>query len=160
MHDLRADRAGLHGAEEIVRHDIMTTEPGSETFCAHCGEPIDEPTGFVFEERKPCQSCGSRNRNYSLKLEGSVSLHGQLRGKAINSQSKKPFSEIIVGSELYKKFGRLVHKYRLIDRRNNRYVEKIVDPVTGKTIHEVEEPLSSHQGHGSDKAKNNKGRVN
>ena len=41
---------------------------------------------------------------------------------------------------------------RLIDRKNNRYVESVIARGTGEIIHHRDEPLSDHKGHGSDKA--------
>ncbi|MBN9547240.1 MAG: hypothetical protein J0I19_17375 [Alphaproteobacteria bacterium] len=40
---------------------------------------------------------------------------------------------------------------RLIDKHNNRYVEKVTARNSGEIIHECDEPLSDHKGHGSDK---------
>ena len=40
---------------------------------------------------------------------------------------------------------------RVYDRDNDRYKEKVVDCKTGELIHEDEEKLSEHRGHGSDK---------
>lgn len=40
-----------------------------------------------------------------------------------------------------------------IDRENNRYREIIRDPDTGHVIHEVDEPLDEHRGHGCAKRK-------
>jgi len=45
-------------------------------------------------------------------------------------------------------------KERVIDRDNDVYKEKVVDPKTGETIHHCEEKLSEHYGHGSDKKSN------
>ena len=45
----------------------------------------------------------------------------------------------------------MIHKERLIDRKNNRYREVVKDMKTGDVIHEVDEPLSQHTGHGSAK---------
>ena len=42
---------------------------------------------------------------------------------------------------------------RHIDRDNDHYHEKVTDPETGEIIHESDEPLSEHQGHGSAKTK-------
>ena len=42
---------------------------------------------------------------------------------------------------------------RCIDKDNNHYKEIVVDPETGEIIHQCEEPLSEHRGHGSDKKK-------
>lgn len=37
----------------------------------------------------------------------------------------------------------------MIDRENDRYFERVVDPETGKVLRICEEPLSQHQGHGT-----------
>lgn len=44
-----------------------------------------------------------------------------------------------------------MEKVRLIDKDANRYFEKVTDPDTGQVLHECNEPLSEHRGHGSDK---------
>ncbi len=43
-----------------------------------------------------------------------------------------------------------------IDRRNDSYREIVKDKPTGKILHEREEPLSKHIGHGSAKYKKSK----
>ena len=40
---------------------------------------------------------------------------------------------------------------RLVDRRDDRYVEQLSDPQTERIIRYVNEPLSKHQGHGDAK---------
>jgi len=47
--------------------------------------------------------------------------------------------------------GKPVRKVRVIDREKDTYLERICDKKTGKVIHESIEPLSDHEGHGSDK---------
>jgi len=49
--------------------------------------------------------------------------------------------------------GRWVKKERRIDRASDRYVERVTDPVTGEIVHECDELLSEHRGHGSVKPK-------
>jgi hypothetical protein len=44
-------------------------------------------------------------------------------------------------------------KCALVDRQNDRYLERVWDPESGDIIHECEEPLTQHAGHGSAKAK-------
>jgi hypothetical protein len=44
----------------------------------------------------------------------------------------------------------------VIDRANDYYHEKDVDKDSEEVIHECEEPLSQHFGHGSAKPKKNK----
>ena len=44
-----------------------------------------------------------------------------------------------------------MHRDLVIDRDNDRYVERIVDSKTAAVIHECKEPLSRHRGHGTAK---------
>jgi len=53
-----------------------------------------------------------------------------------------------IGDELYRATGRWHRLRRLFDRRHDRYVEHIEDAETGELVKHVEEPLSSHVGHG------------
>jgi hypothetical protein len=39
--------------------------------------------------------------------------------------------------------------HRIVDRQNDRYFEQVRDIETREVIHEVDEPLSEHRGHGS-----------
>ena len=45
---------------------------------------------------------------------------------------------------------KMVHRVRVIDRDNDKYFERITDYQSSEVIHECEEPLSQHIGHGSD----------
>lgn len=67
---------------------------------------------------------------------------------------KKPFYELFQGADFRADNGRWIQKIRLFDRRNDRYVEHVVDEETGEVYRDVDEPLSSHLGHGSDKPAN------
>lgn len=49
--------------------------------------------------------------------------------------------------------GRLVNKYRLIDKDSNQYEEHVIESKTGKKIRWCKEPLSEHRGRGSAKGK-------
>jgi hypothetical protein len=42
---------------------------------------------------------------------------------------------------------------RVIDRLANWYHERVTDPTTGAVVHECDEPLTQHRGHGSAKPK-------
>jgi hypothetical protein len=42
---------------------------------------------------------------------------------------------------------------RIIDREKDLYKEVVKDPDTGEIVHECEEPLSQHIGHGTAKCK-------
>lgn len=62
-----------------------------------------------------------------------------------------PHLEQVVGDDLHRDSGRWMRLERIIDREEDRYVERITDPETGQAIKEVEEPLREHRRHGSDK---------
>jgi len=57
------------------------------------------------------------------------------------------------GADFSHSKGRMMEKVRIIDKDNDRYFEKIVDPVTGEIVHLCDEALSAHWGHGSAKKK-------
>lgn len=51
--------------------------------------------------------------------------------------------------------GRWRRVERLIDKDDDKYVEKVTDVDTGEIVHECCERLRDHQGHGSAKFKSN-----
>jgi len=63
----------------------------------------------------------------------------------------RPRIEFVEGDDLHRDFGRWMKLSRQIDRENDRYRETVVDPKTGRVVHECDEPLSEHRGHGSAK---------
>jgi hypothetical protein len=67
-------------------------------------------------------------------------------------QKKSPV-ESIKGDVYSVAKGKMVRIHRMIDRRRNLYYEKVHDPDTRDVLHEDEEPLSEHRGHGSAKRK-------
>jgi len=62
----------------------------------------------------------------------------------------RPIAEGFNGWEQRKSVGDQVRKVRLIDRENDRYIER-VETEQGEVIHETDHPLSEHRGHGSAK---------
>lgn len=64
----------------------------------------------------------------------------------------KPSFEHVVGPEPSAS-GRLVIKERIVDKQSDSYFERIADMETREIIHECEEPLSEHRGHGDAKKK-------
>ena len=66
-------------------------------------------------------------------------------------KQKKTRIEEQIGDEWSKGRQKMVRKDRLIDRKNDRYKETIVDPDTNEVIHHCDEPLCQHTGHGSAK---------
>lgn len=73
------------------------------------------------------------------------------RGRHAGTGWNKWFIKSFTGADWSHSLQRFVEKIRILDRDNNRYVEKVVDPETGEVLRDVEEPLSEHQGRGSAK---------
>jgi hypothetical protein len=86
-------------------------------------------------------------RLFQTTMRASVGM--RVTGKELGR--KKPFVEVRAEPSKSIKLGRNVHHERLIDRRNNRYAEKVTDPKTTDVLHECDEPLSQHRGQGSAK---------
>ena len=57
------------------------------------------------------------------------------------------------GYDFFRRERKWVRKEQVINRREDHYREVVTDPETGEVIHHCDEPLSEHQGHGSDKSK-------
>ena len=51
----------------------------------------------------------------------------------------------------------MMRLHRIIDRRHNRYYEKVHDPESREVIREVDEPLTDHQGRGDAKRRRQDG---
>ena len=59
--------------------------------------------------------------------------------------------EEVDGHDWSESLGRWVKKQRVIDRKNNRYYELVIDEETGDVLRECEQPLKEHTGRGSAK---------
>jgi hypothetical protein len=101
-----------------------------------------------------CPKCQSTQITIYITIEDKIKVRDQVRGKAKDdkfSGKRKIRGEFIVGSETRGSDGKWVHKERIIDKENNRYKEVVIDEETGEIIHECDEPLKKHQGHGTAK---------
>ncbi len=121
--------------------------------CQDCGEVLNEPTDTPVDERNPCPKCGSKARHVEIVVSETVEVHEKLGIKARHGTTDKPFLESISGDDLHRKSGKWVSLERVIDRENDRYKETVTDPATGEIIHQCQESLSQHQGHGSARKK-------
>lgn len=114
--------------------------------CDGCGE-------LRMEEIKECPACGSVYHTVFLKVKDdvSISIHEQVKGKVKEAGTKKPVKEFVYGDEKQKSTDTWVNKTRIIDRKNNDYLEIVKDNETGAIIHECNESLTDHINHGSAK---------
>ncbi len=98
---------------------------------------------------------GRKNKDHTVtppsgKLELTTNDLGILERKW--TPAKKNFVvEEVVGSDWSFKYEKFAKFQRIIDKGNDRYFKRIVDPDTGEVIADVDKRLSEHQGRGSAK---------
>ncbi len=122
--------------------------------CASCGYKPNEQKNFSEYEHLPCPKCSSQCWNLVLIQSDTLEVKDRHKMKlkgVERATSGRAARELIQGHDLYRKTGKWNYLYRLIDRKNDCYHERITDPRTGKTIRECLEPLSKHIHRGSAK---------
>ena len=115
--------------------------------CAGCGAPTLETPS---QTRTPCPQCGSTARQFNVEITEELKLREGLKFKHKNPEGKT-LAEGLSGDDLHRKSGKWMKKERLIDRAKDHYKEVVTDPDTGSVVHQCDEPLSQHRGHGSAK---------
>jgi hypothetical protein len=132
----------------------MAEDGLNSAVCSSCGYIYPNPKllgSQSSDERTPCPVCKSKAVTFQVQLADTVTLHDTLGLKFKQPGEKKPVVEIKTGDDLHRKSGRWMKLDRRIDRKGNRYTEKVVDPKTGEVTHHCDEPLTDHRGHGSAK---------
>ena len=120
--------------------------------CSNCGSVLDEtPAEAAGGPRTPCPACGSEKRTVCVSLVDAVEVHDSVKYKGKRPGVKKALFEGRAGDDLTRTTGKWADRSVLVDRENNKYVERVVEKETGKVLHECEEPLDQHTGHGSAK---------
>ena len=130
----------------------MTDQAQWVAACTACGEQIGAGTTPV-PELPACPACGTDAPIVSLSVHevGHIEVVESTRivGRHGEVGQVRPYLEHRNGADWSHALQRFVYKVRILDRDNDRYVEKVVDPETGDVLRDVEEPLSEHQGRGS-----------
>jgi hypothetical protein len=119
--------------------------------CSGCGAVVaalPDP-----QSRVPCAACCSTARVIEVSISDSLEFHDSIAFKQKRPGYKKAIAEGVSGDSFFRTAVKWVHLERLIDRLSNHYREKVTDPKTGEVIHECDEPLDQHTGHGSAKPK-------
>src|SRR3990172_11099705 len=127
----------------------MTVETGGVE-CTSCGQSLpdarpDDPA----EGSPPCPACGSMSRLVKVYLHDEVTFHTDLvlkkRTPGFKSGGRsRPAQEQWSGDE-QSADGIWRDRQRVVDRENNRYVERITDP-KGTVIRGRDEPPHPHPG--------------
>jgi predicted RNA-binding Zn-ribbon protein involved in translation (DUF1610 family) len=133
--------------------DVIDTKIVS---CVSCGNLIDESLDASLAVRTPCPSCGSLSRRFEANVVESIAIREKWGMKLKALGTGKPVFESVSGSDYHRNTGQWNQIERVIDRGNDWYEEKIVNPETGDVIHHCAEKLSNHTGHGSAKANLNR----
>jgi hypothetical protein len=66
-----------------------------------------------------------------------------------NRTTGRAVVDVRSGDSWSRRLQRWMRLERRVDRAANRYTERLTDPRSGEVVHERDEPLSDHQGHGS-----------
>jgi hypothetical protein len=84
----------------------------------------------------------------------SIEVKTSMGTKAKSPGEKRPFLESVGGSfPRGDSAGKWVQKTQVVDRRNNRYIKRVVDEETGEVLRDVDYPLTDHVSHGDARPK-------
>ncbi len=125
-------------------------EPNRTVSCSGCGTSVPEP--LRIEDREPCPTCGSMARTFAVTLTDSAEVHDGLGYTARHGDvgKVKPFREAYSGLDYHRDSKEWREVYRVVDRENDSYTERIRD-AAGNVVRDVGEPLSQHRGRGAAK---------
>lgn len=136
----------------------MNDEITIAVICIDCNASLPSEWAHQATPENVCHRCGSvmKTINMSIVENAKLEMHDSMRAKAKNitqSAKKNPRVDVFAGDELRKSDNKWMKKERVIDKDKDLYREILKDPITGKIVHQKEEPLSQHSGHGSAKFK-------
>lgn len=111
--------------------------------CNQCGEPTVDDGNIP---RVPCLNCGSTSRRFDEHIRETACAEEFMRIRADHRNGGPNIvRKVYAGDDLHRKTGRWSGFYRLIDKANNQYEERIWDRETGKMLMEKSEKLTDHQ---------------
>jgi hypothetical protein len=111
--------------------------------CALCEYPFGTRGQ---DDMRPCPRCGitqRTNANYR------ITVHVRSPGRAEGHRHKDFKREWRISRSISRDTGHVVGELRVIDRRENTYLKRMVDTVTGEVVYEREQPLGEHRNRGS-----------
>ena len=121
-------------------------------WCGGCGRQLEEPSTPA-GKRIACPDCGSQSRKFGVEFASVAEVEASVKGKARSGEACKPGGRpwlwTMSGPSWSHDRQKWMHREKTENRRDNQYTEVVWDPDTGEIIHECEEPLRDHQGHGS-----------
>ena len=117
--------------------------------CANCSQHLAPSIG---DNRTLCPRCGSKTRTIHLQLNAAVKMSSGLRGIAFSLGSKSKWFVKLISEPVWQ-YTRSVwgHRLKMEDKRNNKYIEEIVNTQSGEVLYKCKGKLTDHSGHGSAK---------
>lgn len=115
-----------------------------KTTCSDCGYELSELTCI-------CPKCASKKKTFHLSVHEKVTVREGIGMKVKRLGEKKPYFESLNIPSLFVRMNKIVNRIRIIDRENDRYKEVVSHYDDGEIIHQYDEKLSDHKGHGSAK---------
>ena len=126
-------------------------------WCGRCGKQLDQSPSTPVDERISCPDCGSKDRKFGVVVTSEVKVSSGIRAKARSGEAGKlggkPWLRMLSEPSWSYRYNKWMELLKVEDRRNDRYTEVVRDPDTGEIVHECDEPLSEHRGHGSARQK-------
>lgn len=133
----------------------MTVEQ-SGPFCGKCDRNRTDDGISITLPRPQCPDCGATSLSYKVKVAAGVTAHTSLGLKNRRPNESKPTIELKQGASYNRDNRRWLEVEQIVDRQNNRYKKKIMDPHTGEILRDDDGKLSDHQGFGDAKYKKKK----
>ncbi len=124
---------------------------GPTVKCGDCGKALDEVPNLPPQERFLCPGCSCESRALEITVSDTITVTVRERRNILGRRPgfRRPSLEMLGGDAFNRRLGKYVKHERVIDREKNWYKERVTDPDTGQVLHECEEPLTEHRGHGS-----------
>lgn len=119
--------------------------------CGSCGASLPGAGTAGLGTKTSCHVCGSTTRTIGVELEAQVQVRDSLKALQKRPGIKRPLVELFSGWDLRRSVGDFVKKIRRLDRAADRYQEH-VETEGGEVLRSVDEKLTEHIGHGSDRA--------
>lgn len=103
-------------------------------------------------QRLVCPECGATTSTVQHELVAEVKSFSGLRGIAYACRSKSKWFVKLISEPVWQYTLKIwAHRFKMEDKKNDRYVEHVVNSQTGEVLHSCDEKLTQHQGHGSAK---------
>jgi hypothetical protein len=132
---------------EQVEAQVKAPGPPWPVSCMTCGVAMGTTDAFL----DACPTCGGSERVAHVFATDGGGSHEMARVKARRpgaTGKRGVHYEVKAGDDYTRSTGTWSEVYRVIDRENDRYAERVTTS-DGTIVRDVEESLSDHQGRGS-----------